>query len=80
MLCLSVLPCQCMRDWYPALLSPAETTMQLFMWQRDTVGVAHYIMDVSRCLMLPQSHFICPGGWIDITHLSWSVPNSLEQM
>ena len=36
---------QCVRDRYPALFGPAENTMQLFMWQRDTVEVAHYIKD-----------------------------------
>ena len=36
---------QCVRDRYPALLSPAENTMQLFMWQRVVVGVAHYVQD-----------------------------------
>ena len=39
------------------LFSPAEYTMQLFMWQHDIVGVAHHIMDClnalgSLCLML----------------------------
>ena len=29
----------------PALFIPAENTMQLFMWQLDTVWVAHYIME-----------------------------------
>ena len=28
-----------------ALLCPAQTTMQLLMWQHDMVGVAYYIMD-----------------------------------
>ena len=28
----------------PAFFSPANNTKQLFMWQRDIVGVAHYIM------------------------------------
>ena len=41
---------QCVRDWYPALFNPAKTTMQLFMWQRDIVGVAHYIMDCFEVL------------------------------
>ena len=35
---------QCVRDRYPALFSPAKNTMQLFMWQHDSVGVAQYIM------------------------------------
>ena len=26
---------QCVRDQYPALFSPAQNTMQLFMWQRN---------------------------------------------
>ena len=37
---------QCVRDRYSALLSPAQNTMQLFMWQRNIVRVAYYIMDV----------------------------------
>ena len=41
---------QGVRDRYPALLSPAKNTMQLFMWQRDIVGVAHYIMDFVEVL------------------------------
>ena len=36
---------QCVRDRCPALFSPAENTMQLFKWQRDTVGLARYIKD-----------------------------------
>ena len=36
---------QPVRDRYPALFSPAQGTMQLFMWQQDIVGVAHCIMD-----------------------------------
>ena len=43
-----VLECPAMqpvRDRYPALFSPACGTMQLFIWQPDTVGVAHYILD-----------------------------------
>ena len=30
---------------YPALFNPARSTMQLFMWQHDIVGVTHYIME-----------------------------------
>ena len=33
-----------------ALFSPVENTMQLFMWQRDIVGVAHYVMDCFEVL------------------------------
>ena len=43
-----VLECPAMqpvRDHHPALFSPACSTMQLFMWQPDTVGVAHYMLD-----------------------------------
>ena len=29
----------------PALFSPAQGSMQLFMWQADIVGVAHFVMD-----------------------------------
>ena len=36
---------QCVRDQYPALFSPAKNTMQLFMWQRNIVGVAHFVQD-----------------------------------
>ena len=36
---------QPVQDRYPALFSPAQGTVQLFMWQQDIVGVAHYIMD-----------------------------------
>ena len=41
---------QCVRDWYPALFSPASNTMQLFMWQRNTVEVAHFIKDCCEVL------------------------------
>ena len=41
---------QCVWDWYPAFLSPAKNTMQLFMWQRDVVGVARYIKDCFEVL------------------------------
>ena len=34
---------QPVRDRYPALFSPAQGTKQLFMWQQDIVGVAHYM-------------------------------------
>ena len=36
---------QTVRDRYPALFSPAKGSMQLFMWQPDIVGVAHFVMD-----------------------------------
>ena len=29
---------------HPALFSPAESTMQPFMWQHAIVGVAHHIL------------------------------------
>ena len=32
------------RNWYPALFSPATNNMQVFIWQRDIVGLAEYIM------------------------------------
>ena len=41
--CLSALPCSVWR--YAALFSPGNITMQLFMWQRVIVGVAHCITD-----------------------------------
>ena len=34
-------------DRYPALLSPAKGSMQLFMWQPETVGVVHSVMNSS---------------------------------
>ena len=50
----------------------AENSMLLFMWQRETVRVAHYIMDCFRCLPLHLKYinliFISPGGWIDVIH------------
>ena len=36
---------QPVRDRYPALFSPDQGSMQLFMWQADIVGVAHFVMD-----------------------------------
>ena len=42
---------QCVRHRYPALSSPAKNTMQLFMWQRDIVGVAHHITECSDVLV-----------------------------
>ena len=36
---------QRVQDQYPALFKPAKNTLQLFMWQRDIVRVAHFIMD-----------------------------------
>ena len=36
--------CQC------ALFSPAKNTMQLFMWQRNIVGVAHFVQDCFEVL------------------------------
>ena len=41
---------QCVRDRYPALFSPAENTMQLFVWQRNIVGVAHFVQDCFEVL------------------------------
>ena len=74
-----VLECPAMqpvRDRYPALFSPACSTMQLFMWQPDTVGVAHYILDCFDFLGAlsdapddaSTSSLISPGGWIDVIH------------
>ena len=42
---------QCVRDRYPALFIPAENTMQLFMWQRNLVGLAHDIKDCFEVLV-----------------------------
>ena len=41
---------QCVRDRHPALFSPANNTMQLFMWQRNIVGVAHFVKDCFEML------------------------------
>ena len=41
---------QCVRDRYPALFSPAKNTMQLFMWQRNIVGMAHFVQDCFEVL------------------------------
>ena len=41
---------QCVRDRYPALLSSAKNTMQLFMWQRD-LGWHTTSWIVLRCLV-----------------------------
>ena len=41
---------QCVRDRYPALFGPAKSTMVLFMWQHDIVGVAHFIKDCFEVL------------------------------
>ena len=40
-LCLSALPCSVCRNRYPALFSPAENTMQLFMWPSVTLWGWH---------------------------------------
>ena len=59
---------QCVRDWYLHVFSPAENTMQLFMWQRDIVRVAHGIMDcfdvslVPLLMLLSNLNFNSPGG------------------
>ena len=36
---------QCVRDWYPALFTPANFPKQLIVWQHDIVGVTHNIMN-----------------------------------
>ena len=41
---------QCVRDRYPALFKFANNTMQLFIWQRNIVGVAHFIQDCFQVL------------------------------
>ena len=60
-----VLECPAMqpvRDRYPALFSPeacrpAKGSMQLFMWQPDIVGVAHFVMDCFDLLgAVPDAH------------------------
>ena len=47
---------QPVRHCYPALFSTAQITMQLFMWQHDIVGVAHYIMDYFDALSDAPDH------------------------
>ena len=73
---------QGVRDRYPALFNPAINTMQLFIWQHDILGVAHYIMDcfevfgvldnapddASTALPAHKLVFISPGGWIDVIY------------
>ena len=67
---------QPVRKRYPALFSPAQSTMQLFMWQHDIVGVASWIVWMPlvpslMLLMMHQSHLLSPGGWMDtFTQLS----------
>ena len=51
---------QGVRDRYPALLSPAKSTMQLFMWQLNIVGVAHTSGVVLRCLVPSMMHLHQP--------------------
>ena len=54
----------CVPDRYPALFCPATYTMHLFMWQQNTVGVAHYIMvclmPLMMLLMVHQPHLYQP--------------------
>ena len=40
---------QSVRDRYPALFGPAKNTM-LLMWQRNIVGVAHFVQDCFEVL------------------------------
>ena len=40
-------------DRYRALFSPIQSTVQLFMWRQDIVGVARYIMDSFLCPWCP---------------------------
>ena len=47
-LLLERLAMQTVRDRYPALFSPAQGSMQFFMWQANIVGVAHFVMDTFR--------------------------------
>ena len=76
-LCWSALPCSvCGIGTLPCSVQ-MKNTMQLFMWQRDIVGVAHYIMDCFEGCLVPSmmllvmhqlSFFISPGGWLDVIH------------
>ena len=45
--CTALLP---VRELYPGLFGPTIVTMQQFMWQRDLVGVAHFVLDCFRKL------------------------------
>ena len=51
---------QPVRDRYPALFSPAQGTMQLFMWQQDIVGwhttLWIVLMPLVPCPMLLMTH------------------------
>ena len=42
---------QCVLDRYPALFSPAKSTMQLFMWQRDIECGVFCAQHWQACLM-----------------------------
>ena len=53
---------QCVRNRYSALFSPANNTMHLFMWQRNIVRVAHYIMDCFEVLGALDDHSLCQRG------------------
>ena len=44
-LCSSALPCSVCGIGTLPCFSPANNTMQLFMWQRNIVGVAHFVQD-----------------------------------
>ena len=69
---LSALPCSVCGIRTPglrrhALVSPANTTMQLIMWQRDVVWVVHHIMEgfeavgaLDDALMMHQPHLHQP--------------------
>ena len=68
---------QPVRDRYLALFSPARSTMQLFMWQPDTVGVHitswTVLISLVPCLMLlmlRQPHLHQPWRRIDVIQSS----------
>jgi hypothetical protein len=42
-----------LREQYPALFQ--VSTMQQFMWQRDVLGVAHFIKDCFAMLAAPDA-------------------------
>ena len=48
--CTALLP---VRGLYPGLFGPTIVTMQQSMWQRDLVGVAHFVLDCFRKLHSP---------------------------
>ena len=42
-----------LRDKYAALFVDGASTMQQFMWQKDVIGVAHFVQDCFDLLDAP---------------------------